>query len=51
MGIRIQFQPGTRPKSQADLERSIEAGLKFLRENCDKGVMGNKATWTAKADY
>ncbi|XP_037732851.1 coiled-coil domain-containing protein 174 [Drosophila subpulchrella] len=40
-----------RPKTQDDLERSIEAGLKFLRENCDKGVMGNKATWTAKADY
>ncbi|KAH8381806.1 hypothetical protein KR009_000313 [Drosophila setifemur] len=40
-----------RPKSQADLERSIEAGLKFLRENCDKGVLANKATWTAKADY
>ncbi|KAH8265529.1 hypothetical protein KR038_010016 [Drosophila bunnanda] len=40
-----------RAKSQADLERSIEAGLKFLRDNCDKGVLGNKATWTAKADY
>lgn len=40
-----------RVKSQGDLERSIEAGLKFLRENCDKGVLGNKATWTAKADY
>ncbi|KAH8241229.1 hypothetical protein KR032_002779 [Drosophila birchii] len=40
-----------RAKSQADLERSIEAGLRFLRDNCDKGVLGNKATWTAKADY
>ncbi|XP_017040149.1 coiled-coil domain-containing protein 174 [Drosophila ficusphila] len=40
-----------RPRSQAELERSIEAGLKFLRETCDKGVLGNKATWTAKADY
>ncbi|ALC46771.1 CG7183 [Drosophila busckii] len=40
-----------RPKSQDELERSIEAGLKFLRENCDKGVLGHKATWTAKADY
>ncbi|EDV43482.1 uncharacterized protein Dana_GF16501 [Drosophila ananassae] len=40
-----------RPKSQLELERSIEAGLKFLRENCDKGALGNKATWTAKADY
>uniref|UniRef100_A0A6P4E002 Coiled-coil domain-containing protein 174 n=1 Tax=Drosophila rhopaloa TaxID=1041015 RepID=A0A6P4E002_DRORH len=43
--------PAKRPKSQADLERSIEAGLRFLRNNCDKGVLGNKATWTAKADY
>ncbi|EDW67083.1 coiled-coil domain-containing protein 174 [Drosophila virilis] len=40
-----------RAKSQAELERSIEAGLRFLRESCDKGVLGNKATWTAKADY
>ncbi|KAH8367571.1 hypothetical protein KR200_007109 [Drosophila serrata] len=40
-----------RAKSQADLERSIEAGLRFLRDNCDKGVLANKATWTAKADY
>ncbi|EDV91146.1 coiled-coil domain-containing protein 174 [Drosophila grimshawi] len=40
-----------RAKSQAELERSIEAGLRFLRNNCDKGVLGNKATWTAKADY
>lgn len=40
-----------RAKTQADLERSIEAGLRFLRDNCDKGVLGNKATWTAKADY
>ncbi|XP_017036705.1 coiled-coil domain-containing protein 174 [Drosophila kikkawai] len=40
-----------RAKSQADLERSIEAGLRFLRDNSDKGVLGNKATWTAKADY
>ncbi|KAH8381453.1 hypothetical protein KR093_004999 [Drosophila rubida] len=40
-----------RPKTQEELERSITAGLKFLRENCDKGVLGNKGTWTAKADY
>ncbi|XP_016941690.4 coiled-coil domain-containing protein 174 [Drosophila suzukii] len=52
-GLDVSTAPpaAKRPKSQADLERSIEAGLKFLRENCDKGVMGNKATWTAKADY
>ncbi|XP_017874750.1 PREDICTED: coiled-coil domain-containing protein 174 [Drosophila arizonae] len=40
-----------RVKSQAELERSIEAGLRFLRENCDKGVLGSKTTWTSKADY
>ncbi|XP_062124673.1 coiled-coil domain-containing protein 174 [Drosophila sulfurigaster albostrigata] len=40
-----------RPKTQEELERSITAGLKFLRDNCDKGVLGNKGTWTAKADY
>ncbi|XP_034487241.1 coiled-coil domain-containing protein 174 [Drosophila innubila] len=40
-----------RPKTQDELERSISAGLKFLRDNCDKGVLGNKGTWTAKADY
>ncbi|XP_030373640.1 coiled-coil domain-containing protein 174 [Scaptodrosophila lebanonensis] len=40
-----------RAKSQSELERSIEAGLKFLRKYCDKGVVGNKGTWVAKADY
>ncbi|TDG39811.1 hypothetical protein AWZ03_013765 [Drosophila navojoa] len=40
-----------RVKSQAELERSIEAGLRFLRESCDKGVLGSKTTWTSKADY
>ncbi|XP_016950988.1 coiled-coil domain-containing protein 174 [Drosophila biarmipes] len=52
-GLHLSSPPpaAKRAKSQAELERSIEAGLKFLRENCDKGVMGNKATWTAKADY
>ncbi|KAM8705980.1 hypothetical protein ACLKA7_010303 [Drosophila subpalustris] len=40
-----------RPKTQDELERSITAGLKFLRDNCDKGVLGSKGTWTAKADY
>ncbi|XP_017142437.1 coiled-coil domain-containing protein 174 [Drosophila miranda] len=38
-------------RSQNELERSIEAGLKFLRNCCDKEAMTNKATWTAKADY
>ncbi|XP_023173654.2 coiled-coil domain-containing protein 174 [Drosophila hydei] len=40
-----------RTKSQAELERSIEEGLRFLRESCDKGVLGGKASWTSKADY
>ncbi|XP_039490760.1 coiled-coil domain-containing protein 174 [Drosophila santomea] len=50
-GLDDKAPPPKKQKSQVDLERSIEAGLRFLRENCDKGVLGNKATWTAKADY
>ncbi|EDV48639.1 coiled-coil domain-containing protein 174 [Drosophila erecta] len=51
VGLDDRAPPAKKSKSQADLERSIEAGLRFLRENCDKGVLGNKATWTSKADY
>lgn len=40
-----------RAPSNVDLETSIAAGLKFLRDQSDKGVLGNKQTWTAKADY
>ncbi|GAB0093723.1 hypothetical protein DMENIID0001_088970 [Sergentomyia squamirostris] len=35
--------------SQNELERSIEAGLKFLRDQSGKG--GNKNKWTANSDY
>lgn len=33
------------------LERSIEAGLKFLRNHSDKGTLSTKSSWTTKADY
>ncbi|XP_011197097.1 coiled-coil domain-containing protein 174 [Zeugodacus cucurbitae] len=38
-------------KSSSELESSIEAGLRFLRNNCDKGNLTTKSSWTAKADY
>ncbi|XP_034661031.1 coiled-coil domain-containing protein 174 [Drosophila subobscura] len=38
-------------RTQNELERSIEAGLKFLRNCCDKEAITSKASWTAKADY
>uniref|UniRef100_A0A1B0CZ09 Uncharacterized protein n=1 Tax=Phlebotomus papatasi TaxID=29031 RepID=A0A1B0CZ09_PHLPP len=41
-----QSRPGM---SQLDLERSIEAGLKFLRDQSSKG--GNKNKWAANSDY
>lgn len=40
----------TNPKEH--LEKSIEAGLKFLREQSDKNASsGGKRVWTSKADY
>ncbi|XP_037955151.1 coiled-coil domain-containing protein 174 [Teleopsis dalmanni] len=38
-------------RKDIELENSIEAGLRFLRNNCDKGTMSTKSSWTAKADY
>ncbi|KAM7362932.1 uncharacterized protein ACRADG_000037 [Cochliomyia hominivorax] len=40
-----------KPKSSYELEKSIEAGLRFLRNNCDKEMPATKSSWTAKADY
>ncbi|XP_011210315.2 coiled-coil domain-containing protein 174 [Bactrocera dorsalis] len=40
-----------KPKSNSELEKSIEAGLRFLRNNSDKGNLTTKSSWTAKADY
>lgn len=37
--------------SRPDLEQSIAAGLKFLRNQSDKGVLPTKSSWTANADY
>ncbi|XP_059619935.1 coiled-coil domain-containing protein 174 [Phlebotomus argentipes] len=42
-------QQKRQPMSGMDLERSIEAGLKFLREQSSKG--GNKNKWAANSDY
>ncbi|XP_075145469.1 coiled-coil domain-containing protein 174 [Haematobia irritans] len=40
-----------RAKSTKDVEKSIEAGLRFIRNNCDKQMPATKSSWTAKADY
>lgn len=40
-----------KPKTAFELEKSIEAGLRFLRNNCDKEMPATKSSWTAKADY
>lgn len=42
-----------RPKQTAtnDLQSSIEAGLRFLREQSDKGVSGTKQKWVSNVDY
>lgn len=42
--------PQKRPRG-AELETSIAAGLRFLREQSDKHAGSNKHTWTGKADY
>lgn len=42
-----------RPKQTGpnDLETSIEAGLRFLREQSDKNATGTKQKWVSNADY
>ncbi|XP_067645381.1 coiled-coil domain-containing protein 174 [Eurosta solidaginis] len=40
-----------KPKSGHQLEQSIEAGLRFLRNNSDQGTLTTKSSWAAKADY
>lgn len=37
--------------SSNELETSIAAGLRFLRDQSDKTGTGTKQTWSAKADY
>ncbi|XP_036322754.1 coiled-coil domain-containing protein 174 [Rhagoletis pomonella] len=52
--VDLDYAPSThakKSKSGNELERSIEAGLRFLRNNCDKGNLTTKSSWTAKADY
>lgn len=40
------------PKNRSnELQSSIEAGLRFLRDQSDKTATGTKQAWSAKADY
>lgn len=41
----------TRGPSNQAVEDSIEAGLRFLREQSDKGQITTKNKWVSKADY
>lgn len=50
-GPTSQTHPKPPKPGKSDLTSSIEAGLKFLRNQADKGQMGSKSTWSAKADY
>lgn len=36
---------------ETNIESSIAAGLKFLREQSDKGTLSTKSKWTSNADY
>lgn len=48
------FDPEVNVRSRqpaSNLESSIEAGLKFLRNNFDKNTLCKKSSWTAKSDY
>ncbi|XP_073826554.1 uncharacterized protein [Musca autumnalis] len=40
-----------KPKTAREVESSIEAGLRFIRDSCDKQMPATKSSWTAKADY
>ncbi|XP_050069079.1 coiled-coil domain-containing protein 174 [Anopheles maculipalpis] len=51
-GHRRQGGRGVAPENRSNLEASIEAGLKFLRNQSDKsGGPGTKNRWTSNADY
>lgn len=41
----------SKPAPKPNLEQSIAAGLKFLRDRSDKGILPPKSNWTANADY
>lgn len=45
------FKVPANPPGKGDLQQSIAAGLRFLRDQSDKGTTSNKHTWTQKADY
>ncbi|XP_055906202.1 coiled-coil domain-containing protein 174 [Eupeodes corollae] len=50
--MNLDPEPYVRSRqAEQSLESSIEAGLKFLRNNFDKNTLANKSSWTAKSDY
>lgn len=40
-----------KPKTDSNLETSIDAGLKFLRNQTDKSQLGSQSLWGANANY
>lgn len=38
-------------QTETNIESSIAAGLRFLREQSDKGTLTTKMKWTSNADY
>lgn len=38
-------------RTETNIESSIEAGLRYLREQSDKGTLSTKMKWTSNADY
>lgn len=38
-------------RTDANIESSIEAGLRYLRDQSDKGTLTTKMKWTSNADY
>lgn len=49
------YDPGAPVRKQkrmeTSIESSIEAGLRYLREQSDKGTLSTKSKWTSNADY
>lgn len=50
-GPAITSRPRQPQTATNDLETSIEAGLRFLREQSDKSATGTKQKWVSNADY
>lgn len=50
-GPAMTSRPRPKQTPAGDLESSIEAGLRFLREQSDKNATGTKQSWVSNADY